>query len=140
MSLGMTTLETPSTDLADAFGARMVGIVNDAAIALLCSIGHQTGLFDTLAELPPATSAQIADSAGLNERYVREWLGAMLTSEIIDYDPAARTYRLPPEHAASLIRASGPGNMASWPIHGAHGIRRGQGRRLVPQRRRCAVL
>ena len=31
-----------------------------------------------LAGLPPATSAQIADAAGLNERYVREWLGGVV--------------------------------------------------------------
>ena len=63
-SHAMTTIEAPSTELtalsqaAQAFGARMIGIVNDGAIALLCSIGHQTGLFDTLAGLPAATSAR----------------------------------------------------------------------------------
>jgi ubiquinone/menaquinone biosynthesis C-methylase UbiE len=43
---------------------------------------------------------------------VREWLGGMVLSRIIDYDPAGRTYRLPPEHAALLTRAAGANNMA----------------------------
>ena len=42
----------------------------------MTSIGHQTGLFDTMAGLPPSTSEQIAEAAGLHERYVREWLGS----------------------------------------------------------------
>ena len=54
------------------------GAIDSASLAILLSIGHQTNLFDTLAELPPATSAQIADAAGLNERYVREWLGGVV--------------------------------------------------------------
>jgi 2-polyprenyl-3-methyl-5-hydroxy-6-metoxy-1,4-benzoquinol methylase len=92
---------------------RMVGILNDACLALMCSIGHQTGLFDTMAQLAPSTSAQIAAAANLNERYVREWLGAMVAGQFVEYDPASQTYRLPPEHAAALTRAAGPGNLAA---------------------------
>ncbi|HAM33815.1 MAG TPA: hypothetical protein DDX05_06905 [Deltaproteobacteria bacterium] len=29
-----------------------------------------------MSELPPSTAGAIAEKAGLNERYVREWLGA----------------------------------------------------------------
>ena len=61
----------------DAFADKMVGILNGAANALMISIGHQTGLFDTLASMDYADSEEIADSANLNERYVREWLNAM---------------------------------------------------------------
>jgi 2-polyprenyl-3-methyl-5-hydroxy-6-metoxy-1,4-benzoquinol methylase len=101
-------------DPAEAFMGRMVGILNDASLALMCSIGHQTGLFDTMASLPPSTSAQIATAANLNERYVREWLGAMVTGQIVAYDPSTQTYKLPPEHAAGLTRAAGPNNLASF--------------------------
>jgi 2-polyprenyl-3-methyl-5-hydroxy-6-metoxy-1,4-benzoquinol methylase len=41
-----------------------------------------------------------------------EWLGAMVTGRIVEYDPATQTYQLPPEHAASLTRAAGPYNLA----------------------------
>lgn len=69
--------------------------MNSACLAVLTSIGHQTGLFETLSTLPPATSQQIAEAAGLNERYVREWLGGMTTSEVGRYDLADGTYWLP---------------------------------------------
>jgi SAM-dependent methyltransferase len=94
------------------FAGRFLGILNDAAIAVLTSIGHQTGLFETLAGLPAASSEQIADAADLDERYVREWLGGMTAARVVSYDPANRTYLLPREHAAVLTSAAGPDNMA----------------------------
>ncbi|MDQ0820828.1 SAM-dependent methyltransferase [Arthrobacter sp. V4I6] len=99
-------------EASQAFAGRFVGILNDAAIALLTSVGHQTGLFETLAGLPAATSEQIADAGDLDERYVREWLGGMTAARVVRYDSAAGTYWLPPEHAAVLTRAAGPDNMA----------------------------
>jgi SAM-dependent methyltransferase len=109
----MTTLdENPQAEATEQFAERMVGAIDSASLAILLSIGHQTKLFDTLAELPPATSAQIADAAGLNERYVREWLGGVVASRVVDYDPTAQTYSLPPHRAAVLTRAAGPDNLS----------------------------
>src|SRR5215469_10793637 len=85
-----------SSEEAEVFLERMVGVLNDAGLALMCSIGHQTGLFDTMADLPASTSGQIATAANLNERYVREWLGAMVTGQIVEYNPERSTYWLPP--------------------------------------------
>jgi SAM-dependent methyltransferase len=98
---------------AEAFMTRMVGTLNEAFLAMMVSIGHQTNLFDTMAELPPTTSDEIARAAGLQERYVREWLGAMVTGRVVDYDPTRRTYVLPREHAAALTRAAGASNIAT---------------------------
>jgi SAM-dependent methyltransferase len=94
------------------FADQTLGIVNGGFLALMLSIGHRTGLLDTLGTLPRSTSQQIAAAAGLNERYVREWLGAMVTGRIVEYDVPSGTYWLPPEHAASLTRAAGPDNLA----------------------------
>lgn len=98
---------------AGAFAARMTGVLNDSFVALMTSLGHETGLLDAMAGLAPASSQAIAEAAGLDERYVREWLGAMVTGRIVEYDPAAKTYRLPPEHAACLTRAAGTDNLAA---------------------------
>lgn len=103
-------LENYSQSKADAFANAMLGHLNGAALALMASIGHRTGLFDTMATMPPANSAEIAAAAGLNERYVREWLGAMVTGGIIEYDAATQKYVLPAEHAAALTRSAGPAN------------------------------
>jgi hypothetical protein len=99
---------------AEEFAERMVEVLNEGAIALMTSIGHRTGLFDAMAGLPPSTSEQIASAADLNERYVREWLGAMVVGKIIEHDPENGTYRLPQEHAAFLTRAASPDNIAAF--------------------------
>ncbi|MFI9103147.1 class I SAM-dependent methyltransferase [Streptomyces fildesensis] len=96
----------------EAFAGRMIQMVNDACLGMMTGLGHESGLFDTMDGMPPARSEEIALAAGLNERYVREWLGAMVVGRVIDYVPEHGTYVLPPEHAASLTRAAGPDNLA----------------------------
>jgi SAM-dependent methyltransferase len=100
------------TETAEEFGARVMDAIDSASLAILFSIGHRTGLFDAMAQLPPSTSAQIAEAAGLNERYVREWLGGMTSGRVVEYDSAAALYALPPQRAALLTRAAGPDNLA----------------------------
>ncbi len=72
----------------------------------MIDIGHKTGLFEALAQAP-GTSDEIAARAGLQERYVREWLGAMATGGIVEYATDSRRFTLTPEHAACL---TGPGS------------------------------
>ncbi len=102
---------------AEAFAEKMVGVLNQGALALMASIGHRTKLFDTMSVLPPATSHQIAEATGLQERYVREWLNALVVGQVIEYDPETKTYRLPPEHATMLTRKAGADNMALFAQH-----------------------
>jgi len=97
---------------AEAFAERFVADLNASSMMMMTSIGHRTGLFDTLDGLTWATSEEIATAAGLNERYVREWLGAMVTGQVVDYQPADKTYRLPLEHARWLTRKATPENLA----------------------------
>ncbi|HLZ71511.1 MAG TPA: class I SAM-dependent methyltransferase [Dehalococcoidia bacterium] len=98
----------------EAFAGQMLGALNGASLALMTSIGHQTGLFEAMATLPPSTSEQIARAAGLQERYVREWLGAMVAGHIVTCDAAGKTFTLPPEHAVCLTKAAGPNNLANF--------------------------
>ena len=77
---------------AEAFAEKTLNLLNQAATALMLSIGHRTRLFDVMAKIDPATSTDIARAARLSERYVREWLGAMVTSGIVEYYPTMQTY------------------------------------------------
>lgn len=97
---------------AEAFAMKMLGHLNGAALALMSSIGHRTGLFDVMSQLPPATSDEIARATKLNERYVREWLGAMVTGGIVEFDPSTKKHHLPAEHAAALTRSAGANNVS----------------------------
>lgn len=99
------------TNRSEAFSEDLVETLNKGALSIMISVGHRTGLFDAMNELPPSTSEQIAEAAGLNERYVREWLGSMVTGRVVECDSLTKTYWLPKEHAAFLTRKAGSNNM-----------------------------
>ena len=100
------------TQKADGFADRLVTALNEGALCAMLSIGHRTRLFDHLAGQAPVTSSDLADQAGLDERYVREWLNALVVSKVISYQPEHKTYQLPDEHATYLTRHSNEGNIA----------------------------
>ncbi len=105
---------TLDADKMNAFAEKMIGVLNHSVLALMTALGHRTGLFDAMGRLfGPASSYQIAGEAKLSERYVREWLGSMVTGGVVEYDAATHTYRLPAEHAQFLTRAAVPNNMAA---------------------------
>ncbi len=97
---------------AEAFASKMFQFLNGGMLSLMISIGYKTGLFDAISQLKPSTSEEISQAAGLNERYVREWLGAMVTGNVIEYDPSTEKYILPQEHSTFLTRKSGINNLA----------------------------
>jgi hypothetical protein len=90
---------------AQEFAGKLLGIYTGAVLTKLIDIGYQTGLFEAAVK-GPATSGELATRAELDERYVREWLGAMATSGIFLYDATSGRYRLPHEHAVSLTGAA----------------------------------
>lgn len=110
----MTTTSNETLDRAavEEFAGRLFGLMTGAMLTYMIDLGHRTGLFDAMAR-GAATSDELADRAGLNERYVREWLGAVVTGGLAEYDPADTTYRLPAVQAACLSGA-GPANMAPF--------------------------
>ncbi|MCC5829790.1 MAG: methyltransferase domain-containing protein [Phycisphaeraceae bacterium] len=98
----------------NAFADRILEMFNGGMIAMMMSLGHRAGLFDLLADGAARTSGQLAEEAGLHERPVREWLGAMTVARIVERDPAAGTHRLPPEHATWLSRRNPTSNLAVY--------------------------
>lgn len=107
MSTASSAAAPASAHDTAVFEERMIGALNSAGLMLMISIGHRTGLLEIMAKAPPLTSAALATRAGLQERYVREWLGAMVTGGVVEMDPAAGTYRLPARHAALLTDTEG---------------------------------
>lgn len=97
----------------DALSEKLLGMMNTTGLALMLSIGHRTGLFDSLQSGKRFTARELAFTTGLNERYIREWFGALTVGQILAHDPVEGTYWLPTEHANLLTRAAGPNNFAS---------------------------
>ena len=97
---------------AEEFASKMFQFLNSGMLSLMISIGYKTGLFDIIAQLKPSTSQEISQATKLNERYIREWLGAMVTGNIIEYDSLTEKYFLPEEYSTFLTRKSGIDNLA----------------------------
>ncbi len=100
------------------FSQKMVEILNHSALNVAIAIGYRLLLFETLYEMDgPATCEEIARSAGLNPRYLREWLGVMTTGGVVElhHPPdASPRYFLPREHAAFLCRQAADTNFAVY--------------------------
>src|SRR3712207_3351954 len=109
--MAMTTAELDQAK-SQAFSQRLLSMLNEASLSLMVATGHQTGLFDAMAGLPPSTSEQIADATGLNERYVRERRETVAAEKVVEYDPTARACCLPRAHACWLSRSAGQRNVA----------------------------
>lgn len=92
----------------------VVGDVASVVHGALCYIGDKMGLFKAMMNAGPLTVAQLAEKSQLNERYVREWLGAMAAAHYVEYDPKAETYLLTPEYAAALADEDSPFFIASY--------------------------
>jgi SAM-dependent methyltransferase len=101
----------------EQFLGELMGVFRGSMLCYMIDLGRRTALFPSLAS-GPATSEQLAARAGLHERYVREWLGAMVTGGIVDHEPAEGMFSLPPAHAALLTE--GPMDMTPYAAMTTH--------------------
>jgi len=96
---------------AAAFEERFVSALNEGGMLQLISLGHRTGLLNRLADGAPVTSGSLSRDSGLDERYLREWLGGLTVAGVLEHDPEAATYRLPLEYGG-LLSDHGDANLA----------------------------
>ncbi|MBI3666352.1 MAG: methyltransferase domain-containing protein [Acidobacteria bacterium] len=87
---------------------RVVGDMGSAFTMALGYIGDRLGIFKAMAGAGPVSSVELARKTGLNERYVREWLRAMVAAEYIDYDEQSGRYVMTDEQAFVLANEDSP--------------------------------
>ncbi len=111
-------MSTTSTDRKARFEQRLVEILNFGAVNLAMGIGYRSGAFETMDAIGrPASIAEIADKSGLDGRYLKEWLGVMVSGEVIDLiDDAGdgERYVLPAEHADLITRRAGSATLGVY--------------------------
>jgi 2-polyprenyl-3-methyl-5-hydroxy-6-metoxy-1,4-benzoquinol methylase len=86
------------------FVEKVLGDTSATLTTFFGAIGDKLGLFKDLANKGPATSQQLATRTGLNERYLREWLGGMTTAGYLEYDPVNHSFSIPSEHIPALAQ------------------------------------
>ena len=85
---------------AEAFTAKVFGMIAGGVSAFMIDLGLRTGLFDAASGAGPLTSGELAVRAALDERYVREWLAAMTTAGVFRLE--GDRFELPAAHAVCL--------------------------------------
>ena len=96
------------------FAGLMTNDLGAAMQGALSYIGDRLGLFKSLADAGAVTCAEFATRTGFNERYLREWLGAMTAAKYINYDATTTRYAMPPEHAMILANEDSPFYMGGF--------------------------
>jgi SAM-dependent methyltransferase len=100
------------------FSEKLNEILNHGALNLALAIGYKNRIFDVFEDLgKPVTIPELTVATRLNGRYLREWLGIMVTGKIVTLSrtpDGEDTYFLPPGHAAFLTRRSGNNNLGVY--------------------------
>ncbi|XP_030832655.1 uncharacterized protein LOC105443044 [Strongylocentrotus purpuratus] len=106
--------EAGEKETHDQFEKRFSTLVIHGFVSLSTSLGIQSGLFEALIKLKDVerTVKEIADTAGLKERYVKEWLGVMVAADIVDINPETEKYSLPPHRITFFQSGSSDSNLA----------------------------
>ena len=95
-------------DVLDEFMNRFVQELGAASQVPTVIIGDRLGLYRTLDEVGPCTSAELATATGTHERYVREWLRGQAAGGYVSYDPKTDEYSLTPEQSFTLAQPDSP--------------------------------
>jgi 2-polyprenyl-3-methyl-5-hydroxy-6-metoxy-1,4-benzoquinol methylase len=103
--------DVPETGDLDDLGERVVGYLMGAAVSALVCLGDQLGLYRALLDTGPATSRELAARAGLDERWVREWLHGQAGAGLVRYLGEGR-FGLTREQAALLADEDDPAFLA----------------------------
>ena len=91
-----------------AFVFRAVEEVGATLNAALVVMGDKLGLYRAMAGAGPLSAGELAERAGVAERYVREWLNAQAAGGYVEYDPARSRYSLAPEQTVALTDSESP--------------------------------
>jgi ubiquinone/menaquinone biosynthesis C-methylase UbiE len=100
------------------FSEKLTKILNYGALNLGMGLGYRMGLFDIMDKMEtPQPVSVISRMANLNERYIREWLGTMVTGGIVDLikdQKGQDLFQLPKVHADLITRRAGNQNMGVY--------------------------
>jgi len=92
------------------FPKRISNMMREGFLCLQVALGNRLRLFDELekaSKINGVNSTELAAALGYKERYVREWLSAVATGDIIDVADGDDRYYLTPEKGKALSLSSG---------------------------------
>ena len=93
------------------FISQMLNDLGGAVSIALVQMGDALGLYKTLHEKGPMTVKELSATAGVNERYLREWASHHAASNYLAYDPSTQKFTLPAEQAMVFAIDDSPVNL-----------------------------
>ncbi|MEM9039815.1 MAG: class I SAM-dependent methyltransferase [Actinomycetota bacterium] len=94
-------------DLLKLYSFHVFSQLSGAVTAGMIHLGDRLGLYRTMADLDrPATTTEIADAAGLDERWVREWAHNQAAAKLIVADTSEQPERFSLTPEAVAVTAS----------------------------------
>lgn len=114
----ITLAGSTDDDVAGAFAERLFGEALGTMDVFTIYLGIRLGLYRTLADEPGSRPVEVAERAGIAERYAREWLEQQSVAGIVECDDRSaeadrRTYRLPAGHAIALLDEDHPAHVGA---------------------------
>jgi 2-polyprenyl-3-methyl-5-hydroxy-6-metoxy-1,4-benzoquinol methylase len=101
-------MNTVNQDKLHQFIGQMLGDLGGASSIAMVRLGDALGLYEALHTKGPMTCAQLAETAKVSERYLREWLSHQAASNYVAYDPSTASFSLPPEQAMVFANEDSP--------------------------------
>jgi len=90
------------------FAGKAAGDLAAAMGVLLAYMGDRTGIYRALRDTGRCDVATLARTAGVDERYLLEWLSAQAAAGYVNYHPEDATFSLSPEQAIVLAGEGHP--------------------------------
>jgi len=92
----------------DQFIGQLLGDLGGAASITMVRMGDALGLYRMLHAKGSMTCAELAKEAGVNQRYLREWLAHQAASNYLKYEPGTGKFTLPAEQAMVFVIEDSP--------------------------------
>lgn len=105
-------------EAGNAFDERLIESATGALEIFSIYLGRRLGVYKTIADAGSVTESELAEKAGIADRYAREWLGqqavaGFLTVTQPSTEPATRMYGLTDEQESLLVRPTTPSCISS---------------------------
>ena len=111
-------MSQPTNDLNESkleeLQTKVLGDVAGSLGLIMAYMGDRLNLYRSLAELGVATSQELAESTGLEERYVHEWLAANAAAGYVNYESGSSVFSMSPEQAVTFAQEGHPACMQGF--------------------------
>lgn len=95
----------------EAFAEKVMGDLGGAFAVLLSYLADRTGIYRAMRDIGRSDTETLAKAAGVDTRYLREWLSAQAAGGYVSYHAEDDTFSLTPEQAIVLAEEGHPACM-----------------------------